>query len=276
MNVSALILTLNEEPNIERCLESLKRWDDIVILDSFSTDGTEKIAKRAGARFIQRKFDDYAAQRNYGLNKIKYKHSWLLMLDADEIVPKDFADEIFDMISNSDEDTCMFRFRRKDFLFQTWIKRSSGYPTWFGRLMRIGRVTVNRAINEQYLTDGKIGILKTHLYHYPFNKGFKAWIEKHNIYSSMESELIINKKTEQSKISDFVNMDPIFRRYAIKSIFYKLPFRPLLIFISLYLLRGGFLDGKAGAIYCFLRAFYEFMISCKVKEKKMRKMGLNI
>ncbi len=81
MNVSALIITLNEGINLPNCLASLKWCDDIVVLDSFSSDNTETVAREMGARFVQRKFDDYASQRNFGLNEIEYKHKWVLMVD---------------------------------------------------------------------------------------------------------------------------------------------------------------------------------------------------
>ena len=83
MCVSTLILTFNEELNLPRCLASLSWCDDIVVLDSYSSDRTEQIANAAGVRFVQRTFDDYATQRNFGINQIDYKYPWILMIDAD-------------------------------------------------------------------------------------------------------------------------------------------------------------------------------------------------
>ncbi|OQW88556.1 MAG: glycosyl transferase family 2, partial [Thiotrichaceae bacterium IS1] len=94
MSVSVLILTLNEESNLPGCLESVKWCDDVVVLDSYSQDRTEEIAKQAGVSFIQRQFDNYASQRNYGLHEIKYKYPWVLMVDADEMVSTELAMEI--------------------------------------------------------------------------------------------------------------------------------------------------------------------------------------
>ena len=93
-NISVLILTLNEEKNLANCLESLRWCDDVVVLDSFSIDNTKTIAQKYGAGFFQRKFDNYANQRNYGLSDIVYKHPWILMVDADEIVPPELVHEI--------------------------------------------------------------------------------------------------------------------------------------------------------------------------------------
>ena len=271
MKVSTLILTLNEELNLQICLSSLSWCDDIVVLDSYSSDRTELIAKNAGVRFMQRSFDDYANQRNFGLNKINYRHPWVLMVDADEVVSNELANEINE-IENADADEFdLYYLRRKDFFQGKWIKHSSGYPTWFGRLARIGKVVVQRPINEEYCTRGKTGFLMEHLLHYPFNNGFDRWIEKHNRYSKMEAELLVNSNKEVLNWKNVISRNPTFRRKGIKSIVYRIPGRPLLIFCGLYFLRAGFLDGRAGLNFCLLKAFYEFLISCNVREIKLRK-----
>ena len=208
MSVSVLILTLNEEQNLPACLSSLEWCDDIVILDSLSSDSTKQIAADAAVRFYERDFDDYASQRRYGVDEIDYKYDWLLMVDADEMVPEALAQEIKAALGKVAPETTLYRMRRKDYLFGKWIKRSSGYPTWFGRLMRIGFVRIERSINEEYVTDGKIEYLQNHLDHYPFNKGFSAWLEKHNRYSTMEAELVARGTFVQPTIGDLFSRDP--------------------------------------------------------------------
>jgi glycosyltransferase involved in cell wall biosynthesis len=273
---SVLILTLNEEANLPGCLESVKWCDDVVVLDSYSQDRTEEIAKQAGVRFIQRRFDNYASQRNYGLHDIKYKYPWILMVDADETVPAELATEIQSIVNQTSEDIVLYRVRRKDYLFGQWLKRSSGYPTWFGRLVRPEKVRVERAINEEYHAEGKIGELKNHLCHYPFNKGFREWFEKHNRYSSMEAELMVQNPSKTLKWRDFFTHDPVQRRKVLKQFVYALPGRPLVMFLGLFLWRGGFLDGGAGLRFCLLKSFYELMISCKVSELERKKRGLPV
>ena len=271
MPVSVLILTLNEEVNLPNCLNSLKWCDDIVVLDSYSTDATEKIAKESGARFFQRKFDDYASQRNFGLNDIEYKYDWVLMVDADEVVTTDLALEIREAIKNVSSEICLFRMRIKYYFMGRWIRRSSGYPTWFGRLARIGRIKVDRNVNEILTTDGRICYLKNHLLHFTFNKGIYSWVEKHNRYSTMEAEELAYGTILFPKFREVFNSDPAVRRGAIKNLFYKLPGRPMLIFVALYFFKRGFLDGMPGLTFCTLRAFYEYLIDCKVREIKFRK-----
>lgn len=276
MSVSVLILTLNEEANLPGCLESMKWCDDIVVLDSYSQDRTEEMAKQAGVRFIQRPFDNYASQRNYGLHEIQYQHPWVLMIDADEVVSPELASEIQVVIKEASEQMVLYRVRRQDYLFGHWLKHSSGYPTWFGRLVRPEKVWVERAINEEYHAEGKIGQLKHHLVHYPFNKGFYEWFDKHNRYSSMEAELLSQNPTKTLNWRDLFSRDPVLRRKTIKQFVYTLPGRPLIVFVGLFLWRGGFLDGRAGFKFCVLKMIYELMISCKVSELERKKKGLPV
>ena len=184
--------------------------------------------------------------------------------------------EIEDVVTSGSNECALFRLRRKDHFFDRWIKHASGYPTWFGRLVRPDMVTVKRAINEEYHTDGKVEYLTGHLLHYPFNKGISHWIDKHNKYSSMEAELLVNETISKIYIKDIWNFDPVVRRKALKKIIYSLPGRPVLIFFALYILRMGILDGKPGFIYCLLRAYYEFIINVKAKEIKRRNNGLSV
>ena len=274
MSISVLILTLNEERNIGRCLASLAWCDDVVILDSFSEDGTKEIARQAQVRFVQRAFQGYADQRNHGLNDIQYRHPWVLMVDADEIVPPELVTELKVAVANAAPDVCLFQIRRKDFLMGRWIRRSSGYPTWFGRLMRVGRVWVEREINEEFHTDGRTARLNHHLHHYPFNKGFAAWIEKHNRYSTMEAHQRLASAKPNIPWSQLFAQNPQLRRTATKALYYSLPLRPLVAFVSLYILRGGILEGRPGFVFSVLRSCYEFMIDVKVIELRLRDKGL--
>ena len=276
MPISVLVLTLNEEQNIEACLESVSWSDDVVVLDSLSVDRTMAIAEARGGRVVRREFDNYASQRNFGLNEITYRHAWVLMLDADERVTPELRNEMQRAVANSGEDVAMMIMRRRDYLFGHWIRRSSGYPTWFGRLARIGRVRVERPINEEYHTEGAVRRLRHHLDHFPFNKGFSEWIRKHDRYSTMEAELRVQQRGRLMSVGGLFSADPLRRRKALKALLYALPGRPVLIFLSLYLVRGGILEGRAGLTFCLLRAWYEFLIDLKYRELRRRERGLPV
>ena len=267
--ISILVLTLNEEVNLEACLKSVTFSDDVIVLDSGSNDSTCEIAAQCGAKLVLRKFDNYAAQRNYGLSQ-NFKNDWILILDADEIVSKELREEITEVITKADEKYTLYRMRRKDYFMGRWLKRSSGYPTWFGRLCRRGRVRVERDINEEYHTDGEVGILQEHLIHFPFNKGIDYWFERHNKYSSMEANRLADERINPVPWSCFLSQDPAVRRKAFKLLAYRLPFRPPLTFIYLYFLRLGILDGKPGFHFALMRTYYEYMINLKLLEAKER------
>jgi glycosyltransferase involved in cell wall biosynthesis len=276
MAISVLILTFDEERNIADCLQSVDWSDDVVVLDSFSSDATVDIALASGARVERRYFDDYASQRNFGLREIAFRNAWVLMLDADERVPADLRDELIKACTNASDSICMYRLRRRDHLYGKWIRRSGGYPTWFGRVARVGRVWLERPINEEFKTDGAAGTLQCHLDHYPFNKGFHEWVIKHDRYSTMEAALLESGSARRWSWRDIAGNDPLRRRSSLKALVYALPGRPALVFLALYLVRGGILEGSAGLTFCLLRAWYEFMIDCKRRELKRRSLGLPI
>lgn len=270
--VSVMILTLNEEINIGECIDSCRWSDDVVVFDSFSSDQTREIALSKGARVFQRRFDNYAEQRNAGLSTVNYAHPWVLMVDADERVPADLAAEITASVRGVKDTVVMFRMRRKDFFLGKWLKRSSGYPTWFGRLVLLGRVRVQREYNEEYIADGDVGHLESHLDHLPFNKGIAYWYERHNRYSGMEAVLTQEMRRTPLSLNLFV-ADPIERRRSLRQIAYRMPMRPLMVFLYLYIIRLGILDGRAGFYFSRMRAAYEMMIDMKIMELKRRDQG---
>lgn len=255
-----LILTLDEEANIAECITSLPWRDDVHVLDSESSDRTVEISTSMGARVTKHQFGGYASQRNLGLS-LPFKHEWIVMLDADERMTGDLAREIEDEVKRAGTDTAMFRVRRRDMFMGQWLRRSSGYPTWFPRVFRRGMVTVEREINEIYLPRGRAKQLKCHIDHFPFNKGVDWWFDRHNRYSSAEAKLLCSKVA--LTIPSNVPLDLAARRVALKALAYRLPMRPYIVFAYLYIVRGGFLDGKPGWIYANMRLTYEIMIDLK-------------
>jgi glycosyltransferase involved in cell wall biosynthesis len=272
-SVSVLILTRDEEINIAGCIDSCAWSDDIVVFDSLSCDKTRAIALAKGARVFERSFDNYAAQRNAALSAVSYKHPWVLMVDADERVPDDLAEEATIAVRDAKPGVVMFRIRRKDFFLGRWLKRSSGYPTWFGRLVRLGRVRVEREFNELFVPEGDAVHLKTHLHHFPFSKGVSHWFERHNRYSEMEALLTLSMRAERLQPFNLFSSHPDIRRRTLKRIANLMPMRPLMVFLYLYVFRLGVLDGRAGFYFSRMRAAYEMMIDLKIIELKRRKLG---
>jgi glycosyltransferase involved in cell wall biosynthesis len=277
VNASVLILTLNEEPNLPACLASLSWSDDVVVLDSGSDDRTLGIAGAAGARVVQRRLDNWADHQNFAARSIEYRHPWVYYTDADEVVTQELAEEIQAVAAHNDRPEVAYRVRFRNMLGGRWIRRSSMYPSWILRLFKPGHVRWRRAVNPVAEADGPVGQLENHFLHYSFNKGFSAWFEKHNRYSSQEAvETLRSLEASSLDWHGLLSREPARRRRALKELSFRVPCRPFVKFAYMYLLRMGFLDGAPGFTYCTLQAIYEYMICLKVKELRRREKGLAI
>jgi glycosyltransferase involved in cell wall biosynthesis len=265
--ISVLILTRNEQRDLPDCLASVSWSDDIHVFDSHSTDATLEIAKAAGAHIHTRTFDDYATHRNAALATVPFKHPWVFLPDADERPTPDLSREMQQLALASPNEIAAFRVRRRDFLFDTWLKHAQISPFYI-RLVRPERAHYTRAINEVLEVDGAVASLSYPLDHYPFSKGIARWIEKHNLYSTMEAELIARNQGLQNPSLRTALRDPDFhtRRLHQKALFYRLPGRPILKWLYMIFARGAILDGSAGVTYATLQAFYEYMIVLKTRE----------
>ena len=265
--ISILILTRNEQRDLPDCLASVAWSDDIHVFDSFSTDSTVAIAEAAGAHVRQRVFDDYATHRNAALATLSFKYPWVFLLDADERPTPELSREMQQIALAAPGEISGFRLRRRDFLFGTWLKHAQISPFYI-RLVRPERSRYTRAINEVIEVDGVVADLSHPLDHYPFSKGIAHWVAKHNLYSTMEAELIHRQQGLQNPSLKTALRDPDFhtRRLHQKAIFYRLPGRPLIKWLYMVFLRGAILDGAAGLTYATLQSIYEYFIVLKTKE----------
>jgi glycosyltransferase involved in cell wall biosynthesis len=266
MNISVLIPTLNEEKNLPRCLESVSWSDDVVVFDSFSTDRTVEIARRAGARVIQRRYDTESGQRIASLST-PFKHPWVYNPDADEVATPELRDEMLAVTADTSRPEVAYGIRRKDMFMGRWIRHCSLYPTWFVRLFRPEAVGFERIVNSRCTVAGPEGRLGGHMIHYSFEKGIEAWFEKHNRYSSAEAlEMLAALRDRHASFGALWTRDPFARRQALKDLTLRLPFRPVLRFCYMYFGRRGFLDAVPGFTYCRLSSIYEYMIGLKTRE----------
>lgn len=273
-DLSVLILTRNEEQDLPGCLDSVAWSDDIHILDSESTDRTRDIATARGAKVTLRPFDSYAKQRNAGL-ALPFAHPWVMVLDADERVTPELAVEMQRAVASVPDNIAGFRMRRRDFLWGTWLKHAQMTP-FYVRLLRVGRARYTREVNEVVEVEGDIANLAAPLDHHPFSKGISHWVAKHNTYSTMEAQLLVDR-TDSSSASfrqAFFAKNFHERRVAQKAIFYRLPGRPLIKWIYMMFVRGAVLDGSAGITYATLAAIYEYLIELKAQELRRRNAGL--
>ncbi|SOE98700.1 Glycosyltransferase involved in cell wall bisynthesis [Burkholderia sp. OK233] len=268
-SVSVLILTKNEEKDLPGCLESVIEWcDDIHVYDSHSTDRTVELARLLGAKITLREFDNWASHQNWGLANIKFKHDWVLYIDADERVTEDLARSVREMVSKS-TDCVAFEVQRRDFFSERWLKHVQVSP-YYVRLFKPAYIQYERIVNPITVVNGKTGRIDGYLDHHPFSKGVSHWLARHNSYSSLEADqfLINASKGEKFKLSKALLAENFqVRRYHQKGLFYKLPLRPLVKFFVLYGVRRGFLDGRPGFVYAVLQSIYEYFIVLKVRER---------
>jgi hypothetical protein len=263
MKVSVLILTFNEEANLDACLDALAWCDDILVLDSGSTDRTVEIARANKARVLCRRFDNFASQRNFGLEHGSFKHEWILHLDADEIVTPEFVGAL-DRLSCT-ETLDAYRVPSKLILFGRWLRHAGMYPTYQVRLGHRERLRFSQVGHGQRETSAseRIGLFPEPYLHYSFAHGMRHWLEKHVRYAQDEAELLRDIKSGRHKEMNVEQSDATQRRRSAKAMSARLPLclRPVARFTYVYIFRRGFLDGRAGLAYAVMLAVYEGMVA---------------
>ncbi|MDM9381061.1 glycosyltransferase family 2 protein [Chlorogloeopsis sp. ULAP01] len=265
--LSIYILTYNEEIDIAACIESAMQSDDIIIVDSCSSDRTVEIARRYPVRIVEHEFESHGRQRTWMLENIPPKHEWVYILEADERMTLELFAECEQAIQNPDY-IGYYIAERVIFLNQ-WIRHSTQYPRYQLRLFQHGKVWfTDYGHTEREVCDGATGFLKETYPHYTCSKGLSRWIEKHNRYSTDEA-----KETLYQLENGTVNWQSLFfgsseveRRRALKDLSLRLPARPLLRFLYMYFILGGCWDGRAGLAWCVLQMFYEYLILLKAWE----------
>ncbi|MGB7248685.1 MAG: glycosyltransferase family 2 protein [Phormidesmis sp.] len=271
---SIFILTHNEELDIAACIESAALSDDVIVVDSFSSDRTVSIAQSyPHIRVIQHAFESHGKQRTWMLRNIETQHPWVYILEADErMTPALFA-ECVAAAASGDNHAAYYAAERVMFM-DRWIKRSTQYPRYQLRLFDKARVWFDDyGHTEREVIDGSHGFLKETYPHYTCSKGFSRWIEKHNRYSTDEATETVKQLSDGTVAwkSLLSGKSEVERRRALKDLSLRVPARPLVRFIYMYFFLGGILDGRAGFSWCVLQAFYEYLILLKVWEIRQNK-----
>jgi len=266
---SVYILTYNEELDIAACIESAMLSDDIILVDSCSSDRTVEIASRYPVRIFSHPFESHGKQRTWMLESIPPKHEWVYILEADErMTPELFAE--CEQVSQNPEYIAYYVAERVMFM-DRWIRYSTQYPRYQLRLFRHGKVWfTDYGHTEREVCDGATSFIKATYPHYTNGKGLSRWIEKHNRYSTDEAkETLTQLSNGKINYKDlFFGNSEVERRRALKDLSLRLPARPIIRFLYMYLILGGCLDGGAGFTWCTLQAFYEYLILLKVWELK--------
>lgn len=242
-SIAALIITYNEEKNIRECLESINWCDEIVLVDSYSEDQTVAISREYTEKIYLRKFDDFAAQRNYALEKIE--SDWVLVIDADERVSGELRREIEEILNNNHVQA--YQIPRKNYFLGKWIKYCGWYPDYTLRLFKNNhRLKYDGMVHEGIKIKGKINQLVNPLVHFTY-KNLANYMNKINHYTTLWAE-------DRGKKGKKIGLMYIF-------------FRPLFEFIKKYFLKKGVLLGRQGLILSILSSYYIFIRSAKLWEK---------
>ncbi|MBW4479700.1 MAG: glycosyltransferase family 2 protein [Tolypothrix brevis GSE-NOS-MK-07-07A] len=267
--LSVYILTYNEELDIAACIESAMLSDDIIVVDSCSSDRTVERAKNYPVRVVQHAFESHGKQRTWMLESIAPKYEWVYILEADERMTPELFAECLQAMNNPDY--IGYYVAERVMFMDRWIRYSTQYPRYQLRLFRHGKVWFDDyGHTEREVCHGETSFLKETYPHYTCSKGLNRWIEKHNRYSTDEAQETLYQLEHGNVnwLNLFFGKSEVEKRRALKDLSLRLPARPLLRFFYMYFILGGCLDGRAGTAWCTLQAFYEYLILLKVWEMK--------
>ncbi|ACK65482.1 glycosyl transferase family 2 [Rippkaea orientalis PCC 8801] len=287
--VSVLIPAKNEELNLPACLESVARADEIFMVDSQSSDRSTEIAQQYGAKVVQFEFNGrWPKKKNWSLDNLPFRNDWVLIVDCDERITPELWDEIAEVIEDPSHNG--YYLNRKVFFLGKWIRYGGKYPDWNLRLFRhkFGRYenlhtedipnTGDNEVHEHVILQGKVGYLKEDMLHIDF-RDIYHWLDRHNRYSNWEARVYYNilmGDDDSNTIGSNLWGSMVQRKRFLKKIWVRLPFKPFLRFILFYVIRLGFLDGRAGYIYGRLLSQYEYQIGVKLYELRQFGGHLNV
>jgi glycosyltransferase involved in cell wall biosynthesis len=275
--VSILVPIKNEAENLPRCLGAVPWADEIVVVDSHSTDNSVAIAESQGARVVQFNFSGtWPKKKNWALETISFKNEWVLILDADEVLPPEAGPEIERAIADAG-DIVGYWINRRFFFLGRWL-RHAYYPNWNLRLFRhsLGRYerltaadtrSGDNEVHEHVVLPGPTARLRCEMDHYAF-PSVEVFIEKHNRYSNWEARVAADEYLSGG--SHTLTGAPVERQRRLKRLSHKLPLRALMRFLYVYIWQKGFLDGREGYYFARLHAIYEFLSVAKTYELRKR------
>lgn len=272
--IAGVVLTLNEQADLSRALRSLSWCDELLVVDSGSTDKTPEIAHRFGARFIQNIQTPpflITEQRNWALTCSGLNSDWVIFLDADEEVGPQLAQQILQSI-NSTLIADAYELTPRYWFLGKWLKLTQGYPNWHPRLLKRGRTNFEGGVWESFSPGTRVRRLSIPYEHYAFSKGLDDWLERHRRYATWDAQQIYEYLFADSPMSSI----PQRRRHLriLMSRFWFL--RPLLRFFQKYLVQLGFLEGWQALLFSLMMAFYDLMTVIKVIELIRARRGLSL
>jgi glycosyltransferase involved in cell wall biosynthesis len=272
--VSIIVPIKNEAANLPRCLSSVQWADEIFVVDSQSTDDSARIAEQHGARVEQFHFNGvWPKKKNWALENLPFENEWVFILDADEVLPAQAEKEFASAIANAG-DIAGYWINRRFYFLGRWLKHAY-YPNWNLRLFRhsLGRYekltnvetdSGDNEVHEHVVVKGPTSRLRCEMDHYAF-PSIDVFIEKHNRYSNWEARVAVENREGQALAHEHVDL-----KRSLKALAKRLPFRPLLRFLYIYVWQKGFLDGREGYYFARLHAMYESLSVAKTYEYRKK------
>ena len=247
--ISACIITYNEEKNIRRCLESVQWADEIIVVDSLSTDRTVEICREFTDKIVQKTWPGYIGQKNFAIDCAS--NEWVLCIDADEMVSSELRQEILGEFQKADETVDGYFCPRRTFYLGKWIKHGGWYPDYKLRLFKRSKGRWGGADpHDKVVLSGKAKYLKSDLYHFTY-RNLSHQLKTIDNFSTISAEIF----SRQGKRFNLIN----------------LLIRPPIKFITTYIFKKGFLDGLPGLIISVSSSFYVFLKYAKLWEKERAK-----
>ena len=270
-NITAIILTNNEEKHLERCITSLQNIiQRIVVIDSFSTDTTLEILKKHNVEFYQKEWVNYSSQLNWGIEKANIKTDWVLRIDPDELPSEHFKKNIKNYLDKVSIKVCGISITRRLIFLEKEINFGGDFPQKGVRIWKKGRGKCENTWSDEHIViDGLIENTDLDIIDNNINN-ISWWTEKHNRFAIREMiEFFLNKEREKKNNKLKLSKRESFKKNLKFKIYYNLPMflRPFLFFIYKYFFRLGFLCGLQGFIWCFLQGFwYRMLVDVKILE----------
>jgi glycosyltransferase involved in cell wall biosynthesis len=277
--LSVIIAARNEEKNLPRCLEALRDVGEVYVIDSGSTDATPEIARSLGAKVVQFHYQGgWPKKRQWAMDNLPLAFDWIFLLDADEVLTPELAEEIGRAIRDEHINGYYISLRM---YFLGRVLRHGDAGFWKLSLFRRGKgryecrlkdqdsSMADMEIHEHVVVDGATARLEDSLIHHNV-ESLSRYIRKHDEYSNWESRVLLQGPENSAELPPSLFGTQAQRRRWLKKNLYALPGSPVLLFLYRYLFRGGFLDGIPGLIYCGFQAVQMFHTKAKIYELKSK------
>jgi glycosyltransferase involved in cell wall biosynthesis len=276
--VTAIVLTYNEEKNLPACLDSLAAWvENLYVVDSGSTDRTVEIARAAGAVVVEHAFEHYGAQRNWAIDNLPIASPWTLHIDADERITPELRESITAALARSPQEVDGFLVSRRTMFMGTWIKHGGHYPAWHLRVMRTGSGRCeDRLYDQHFYVRGAVQKLQGDLID-TLTPDVATFTARHVRWAALEAAEHDAPPDATGRIRGRLGTDnAIEQRRWLRDWYARWPLfvRPVVYFFYRYVVRLGFLDGRAGLVFHVLQGlWFRFLVDALILERRLRRKG---